>query len=589
MWSLMIALALTASLSASGEVMNLLQNGDFRQPRLQGWWLSGLDSGAVDFSLVASGRDDFPHAGQFTVHQIVSGQPWAVQLSQPIAHDLRPGDHLWLRFWACSPDRLFIEPIVELSKPPWSKLEQGREALTPQWKEFRRVIVMPAAAGSGTYSLRFRLGFQTGSLEIGGIRLENYGPQPTLTLEENRDPWAGQPLSDAWRSAAQKRIRRYRQGGLKVVVLDREGRPFRGAQVHIQQRSHAFRFGTAVNSRLLTGTEANSEKYRRKIKELFNYITIENGLKWRHYELRSYTEKTLQWAAENHLAVRGHCLFWPSFRYIPEQLQDLRDPPALRQAIHDHLQEYATRYRGQVVVWDVINEAVTNTEIPELVGQDILADAFRWTREADPDVLLCWNDYGILQNPWHQNDWHIQKSQELLASLLQQQAPVDLIGMQAHMSLPLTPISQVLATLDDYYRRFHLPIEITEFDLGCTDDRLHAQYVADFMTACFSHPAVRSFVRWGFWAGSHWRGGEGGAMLRRDWSERPTAQRYRDLVFQQWWTKEQGQTDAQGLFHTRVFLGEQEVTVSARGKQAQRLVTVSEPGEAEKTAVLRLR
>ena len=74
-------------------------------------------------------------------------------------------------------------------------------------------------------------------------------------------------------------------------------------------------------------------------------------------------------------------------------------------------------------------------------------------------------------------------------------------------------------------------------------------------------------------------------MLRRDWSPKPNAEAYNDLVFKRWWTNARGKTGAQGNFATRGFLGDYEIEVKAGGKA--KTVRVSLPkGGAKAECVL---
>src|SRR5699024_12274287 len=75
----------------------------------------------------------------------------------------------------------------------------------------------------------------------------------------------------------------------------------------------------------------------------------------------------------------------------------------LRELLKEHIDTVAGRYRGRIQQWDVVNEIFTdegelrlndNISLREL-GPGILADAFRWTRAADPDALLFFNDYNV--------------------------------------------------------------------------------------------------------------------------------------------------------------------------------------------------
>jgi hypothetical protein len=55
-------------------------------------------------------------------------------------------------------------------------------------------------------------------------------------------------------------------------------------------------------------------------------------------------------------------------------------------------------------------------------------------------------------------------------------------------------------------------------------------------------------------------------MFRTDWSKRPGEEAYEDLVLNQWWTRAEGQTNGQGDYQTRGFLGDYEVSATAGGK-----------------------
>ncbi len=219
--------------------------------------------------------------------------------------------------------------------------------------------------------------------------------------------------------------------------------------------------------------------------------------------------------------------------------------------------------KGRLYLWDVVNEAGSNTQLWDEIGWEAFADCFRWARAADSNVELCYNDYGILRD----DRAYKEKVAKRIQYLLDHDAPVQVLGLQAHMGLPFTPIDRVLELMDEW-AEFGLPLEITEFDIGCWDDKEHGQYVRDFMTAAFSHPKLQSFIMWGFWEGSHWRSKVGAAMFRRDWSKRPAQEAWEDLVFGDWWTNWDGATNAEGTANLRAFYGKHTVTVESGGRTA---------------------
>jgi len=159
--------------------------------------------------------------------------------------------------------------------------------------------------------------------------------------------------------------------------------------------------------------------------------------------------------------------------------------------------------------------------------------------------------------------WERVKSR--LEMLMRANAPFDVVGDQAHMGVPLVPMTQVLANWDRVHRFTGRRLEVTEFDISVLDDALHADYFHDFLTAAFSHPAMQSFIQWGFWQGNHWKAAEGGAIFRRDWSPRPSVKVYEDLVLNRWWSRERGMTDRNGAAQFRLFYGNHRVTVSRPG------------------------
>jgi hypothetical protein len=67
-------------------------------------------------------------------------------------------------------------------------------------------------------------------------------------------------------------------------------------------------------------------------------------------------------------------------------------------------------------------------------------------------------------------------------------------------------------------------------------------------------------------------------MMRRDWTLKPNAEVYKDLVFKQWWTNANGKTGGQGSFAARGFLGDYDVEVKAGGKSKTVHVSLPKDG-----------
>jgi hypothetical protein len=76
---------------------------------------------------------------------------------------------------------------------------------------------------------------------------------------------------------------------------------------------------------------------------------------------------------------------------------------------------------------------------------------------------------------------------------------------------------------------------------------------------------VDGILMWGFWEGAHWR--PKAALWKRDFSPTPSADAYRDLVFNRWWTRFEGRAGADGVCRVPAFLGRHRV--EAGGKSVE--------------------
>lgn len=565
--------------------VSLIINGDFSAPLAGNWGTADtaqLKSEVVPADAGPNGTGGARQALRLTINPEPGAAPWSVGIGQQVKQPVARDDAVYIQAWMRSPDRLTVGFIYELAKEPFTKTIARTARLTPEWKEYRFVGYAQQSFAPGESQVRFHVGYGKGVLEMTGIRVEDYGKAPKTMFHETIDYWGGNPPTDEWRAAAQERIENIRKADVKIRVLDAAGRPVPGATVKIEQKYHNFRFGTAgPAARLLDQTHPDSVRYRDEVKRLYNTFTFENDLKWPGATPQNVprVEEAINWLHLNGVEnVRGHNLLWGSKQYLPQDVQDLK-PDELLKASHDHVSSLAARMRGKVYVWDVVNEAVTNTWLWDTIGWENFANAYKWAREADPDALLAYNDYDII-NEAPGGGGHRAKARERIQYLLDHGAPLDIIGIQGHMGAPLTPVPRILQILDEM-GAYGKQLEITEFDVGVPDDAVHGQYVRDCLTAFFSHPAVHGFIMWGFWEGSHWRAKDGGAMFRRDWTKRPAEDAYEDLVFHQWWTHATLTTGADGQATTRAFYGLHDVTVTKDGKAVSATLQLLPGGTGE--------
>ena len=523
-------------------------------------------------------------------------RPADVQIAAPVDGAVASGDVLLVSFRmrSATPAEATLDAgfgaAPGTAPPPGAPGRGGRGGFFAQpslnaaaiagtaWKKIQFPFAVARAYDKGQAEVFFTLGFSEQSVEIGGIELVNYGTTKKVAdLPFTKLGYAGTEPNATWRKAAEGRIEKIRKSDLTVVVKDRNGKPVPNAQVLVRMRKHAFLFGTAVSGATLSSQRLSAEnlaKYKEEIVELFNFAVMENEMKWPQWSneaSRPATMAAVDWLRENGLQVRGHNLVWPSWRNtnVKAALDARNDPAALAKVITDHITGTAAALRGKLVDWDVINETFTNHDFMDILGRHAMVDWFQAARAGDPNVKLFINDFNILEgaDQAHQDDYAAT-----IQYLIDQGAPIDGIGLQSHFPARVTSMDELFKRLDRF-AGFGKVLEITEFDIDTFDEATQADYTRDFMTAVFSYPQVKAFLMWGFWEGAHWR--PRGAMLRRDWSPKPNAEAYKDLVFKRWWTNADGKTGAQGTFATLGFLGDYEIEAKAGGKS--KTVRVSLP------------
>jgi GH35 family endo-1,4-beta-xylanase len=212
--------------------------------------------------------------------------------------------------------------------------------------------------------------------------------------------------------------------------------------------------------------------------------------------------------------------------------------------------------KGRAVMWDVLNEPISEPEFVDRLGRSEAVKWYKLAHELEPQAKLYCNDYSILLDRGK-----LIKFIELVKYLIDNGAPIDGVSPQSHLwaNQPL-PSIEALKENFDMLAELGLEIYPDQFEAIIPDEQLHADYTRDFYILSFSHPAVVGVTHWGFWAGEIWM--PDASWYRKDWSEKPFAKVYKDLVFNKWWTDVDGTADQLGTFKTRAFLGNYEIIVT---------------------------
>ena len=282
-------------------------------------------------------------------------------------------------------------------------------------------------------------------------------------------------------------------------------------------RSAGKLVGAAVQSGFL-----GDGRYNGVFSRHFNYVTAEYEMKWDPIERTrgvndfGGADAIVSHALGNGMRVKGHALIWHGA--VPSWVNGLSSTD-LRVAFESHIRAVAEHFRGRVYAWDVVNEAVADdgsglrdTVFRQKLGDQYIADAFRIARQADPQALLLYNDYG--------GEGLNQKSNriyELVQNLRAQGVPIDGVGLQMHITAWNPPSDANVASNMRRLAALGLSVNISEMDVRIRDlpaqTRLETQrsVYRSIVAVCVAEPRCDGITFWGFTDAHSWIDSQFGA------------------------------------------------------------------------------
>jgi len=504
-----------------------------------------------------------------------------VVLSAPLRGTVREKDMLWLRVYLRGAElqaaAYLVQMGISIHRTPGAPLRALKTQVTAgsTWQRYDFPVTMPATYPEGSGVLQFWLGYAAQAVEIGGVELLHYGTNVAAgALPMTKFSYAGRAADAAWRARALENIRRHRMGTVRVRVTGTNGTAVAGARVALRMKRHAFVFGTCISDYWLFSPPAGPEErqakqaYWKRVKQHFNHVTIGGGMLWNSWEQTNRREQVtlpgLRWLRREGMPVRATHLVWGGWQWLPKDVHTLtNDPWRLRHRINTHIREQMRACQGLVRDWNVVNEPVTQNELTKVLGNSAIAEWFKTARAMDGKALLWINDYPM------PHGWHMNAYTAVIQRALADGAPIDGIGIQGHVSVPLPGPEEWLAAFD-ILAAFGKRIEITEFDVLVADEELQAEYTRDFLLVCMSHPAVQGVTMWGMGDADHWK--KNAVLYRGDWTLKPSGEEWVKLVEGEWKTRTNGVTDAAGEFVAEGFHGVYDVQIEAGAVRKTRTV-----------------
>jgi len=326
----------------------------------------------------------------------------------------------------------------------------------------------------------------------------------------------------------------------------------------------------AYAGKFLIGTCAEyggySDAEAANIKANYNQITPENSMKpdGLHSQEATYTftrqDNLVQWCTENGIKVHGHTLAWHS--QTPGWFFQ-GGKEAVAEHLHQHINTVVGHYKGKLFSWDVFNEAINDqagglngaenlrrSQWMSTVGPEILTQAFKWARAADPDVKLYYNDYNIEQGASTNSGKHAA-SLALLKRLKADGAPITGVGIQGHWHLD-TKLADVEQAIKNY-EELGLKISISELDVTSTGGnsgalggqgggtitdaavKKQAEVFGELFAIFARHSnSIERVTLWGISDTRSWRRGQGALLFDGQMNPKPSYQAVMDVGMGKW-------------------------------------------------------
>ncbi len=232
--------------------------------------------------------------------------------------------------------------------------------------------------------------------------------------------------------------------------------------------SHSkFPIGAALDINLLL----NNSTYRAIAQKQFNSVTPDKAFKadaihpQQNFFSWQFADTLANFCVANNKRLHGHTLLWHD--QMPQWMRDFQGSYSdWDNMLKNHVQTVVTHFKGKVTGWDVVNEAfnedgtLRNSVWFQNLGASYIEKAFRYAHEADPDVLLFYNDYGLEYNPTKR-----KAAIKLLNNLRARGVRVDGIGLQAHIFTQFPEASQIADAMQEVAKHGY-KVHISEIDIS---------------------------------------------------------------------------------------------------------------------------
>jgi len=257
---------------------------------------------------------------------------------------------------------------------------------------------------------------------------------------------------------------------MRFHAVDAHGKSLPNATIILDQKRPGFPFGSAIDNIILTNTA-----YQNWFTSRFTVTAFGNEMKWYSTEATQGKEDyhvpdaMIAFAKQHRIAVRGHNIIWDDPQYQQPWIKSLSNNQ-LWDAANRRIYSVVSRYKGQVIAWDVVNENLHFNFYEGKLGEGASGIFYQKASQLDPNTLMFLNDYNTLEQPGDGMSTpakYIAKLKEMWSSPGNRAKMA--IGLEGHFDAP--NIAYIRSTLDTLANA-KVPIWLTEVDISNKENQV---------------------------------------------------------------------------------------------------------------------
>jgi endo-1,4-beta-xylanase len=279
----------------------------------------------------------------------------------------------------------------------------------------------------------------------------------------------------------------------------------------------------------------------------FNAATAENAMKPDALQREkgvftfAQADEMVNKVLEAGMKMHGHTLAWHQQSPSWMNYEGIDRQEAVDNLVN-HTKTVAEHFRGRVISWDVLNEAINDnpfnpqdwrgslrqTPWYKAIGPEYIEIVFRAAREADPEALLYYNDYNLDSQNKALAVYHMVKELNGKNPDAGGRPLIDGIGMQGHYRLA-TKAENVALSLERF-AGLGVEVSITELDVQAGADSVLSEQQAVEQGLAFARlfRVFKEYARhigrvtiWGLEDSMSWRSSQNPTLFDKNLKAKP--------------------------------------------------------------------